>query len=117
MGGIESPAQASAVDQVLAGLEFDDLPAVEKAEAVSLMSVFARVEPSHKSRLVELLKAQVSPSCMLMPVSTVLIGSCPKLGSPLFRLSPHAHSALCRAQGMYTCSGGPHKTTHPLPFC
>lgn len=60
MGAIETSAQPSAVAQVLTGLEFDDLPAVEKAEAVSMMSVFARVEPSHKSRLVELLKAQVS---------------------------------------------------------
>ncbi|KAL3141521.1 Calcium-transporting ATPase 3, endoplasmic reticulum-type [Trebouxia sp. C0010 RCD-2024] len=58
VGAIETSAQPSAVDPILTGLEFDDLPAVEKAEAVSMMSVFARVEPSHKSRLVELLKAQ-----------------------------------------------------------
>lgn len=57
---MDNSVQPSAVDTVLTGLEFDDLPAVEKAEAVSTMSVFARVEPSHKSKLVELLKAQVS---------------------------------------------------------
>lgn len=61
VGALEKSLQPSAVDPVLTGLEFDDLPAVEKAEAVSMMSVFARVEPSHKSRLVELLKAQVGP--------------------------------------------------------
>ena len=60
VGALESYAEPSAVDQVLTGLEFDELPPVEKTEAVSIMSVFARVEPSHKSKLVELLKAQVS---------------------------------------------------------
>ena len=60
IGALESYAEPSAVDQVLTGLEFDELPPVEKTEAVSIMSVFARVEPSHKSKLVELLKAQVS---------------------------------------------------------
>ena len=47
------------MEKVLTGLEFDELAAVEKTEAVSVMSVFARVEPSHKTRLVELLQAQV----------------------------------------------------------
>ena len=60
VGALESYAEPSAVDRVLTGLEFDELPPVEKTEAVSIMSVFARVEPSHKSKLVELLKAQVS---------------------------------------------------------
>jgi len=39
------------------GLEFDKLSDTEKAEAVASMVVFSRVEPSHKSRLVDLLKA------------------------------------------------------------
>ena len=43
-----------------AGLEFDELPAEEKLAALSSMSVFCRVEPSHKQRLVEMLKAQVA---------------------------------------------------------
>ena len=60
IGALEAGSQPEgSVDRVLTGLEFDELPAVEKTEAVSLMSVFARVEPSHKSRLVELLQAQV----------------------------------------------------------
>ncbi|DBA82876.1 TPA: Calcium-transporting ATPase 3, endoplasmic reticulum-type [Trebouxia sp. C0004] len=61
VGALEASPQAAepaGVDKVLTGLEFDDLAAVEKTEAVSTMSVFARVEPSHKSRLVELLQAQ-----------------------------------------------------------
>jgi len=40
------------------GLEFDNLSEAGKAEAVANMVVFSRVEPNHKSRLVELLKAQ-----------------------------------------------------------
>jgi hypothetical protein len=42
-----------------AGLEFDELPNEARAQAVRGMAVFARVEPSHKQRLVELLKAEV----------------------------------------------------------
>ena len=45
---------------VLTGLEFDALTPVDQANAVAQMAVFARVEPSHKRRLVELLKAQAS---------------------------------------------------------
>jgi len=66
VGALEASPQAAepaGVDKVLTGLEFDELAAVEKTEAVSIMSVFARVEPSHKSRLVELLQAQVQ-SCV-----------------------------------------------------
>lgn len=48
---------------VLTGLEFDALSPVEQANAVAQMAVFARVEPSHKRRLVELLKAQASQCC------------------------------------------------------
>eukprot|EP00891_Asterochloris_glomerata_P003373 jgi/Astpho2/3373/e_gw1.00054.11.1_t len=50
---------------VLTGLEFDALSPVEQANAVAQMAVFARVEPSHKRRLVELLKAQAS-QCLAM---------------------------------------------------
>ena len=40
------------------GLEFDELDEMRQLEAVSTMAVFSRVEPQHKTRLVELLKAQ-----------------------------------------------------------
>ncbi len=42
-----------------AGVEFDQLPPEEKLGALQSMAVFCRVEPSHKQRLVEMLKAQV----------------------------------------------------------
>ncbi|EFN52580.1 hypothetical protein CHLNCDRAFT_138588 [Chlorella variabilis] len=42
----------------LSGREFDDLAPPHQAEAAGGLAVFARVEPSHKTRLVELLKAQ-----------------------------------------------------------
>lgn len=41
------------------GVEFDELPAVEQQGAVDALALFARVEPAHKTRLVELLKAGV----------------------------------------------------------
>uniref|UniRef100_A0A8C5R3F7 Calcium-transporting ATPase n=1 Tax=Leptobrachium leishanense TaxID=445787 RepID=A0A8C5R3F7_9ANUR len=39
------------------GREFDDLPPAEQREAVKLASCFARVEPSHKSKIVEFLQS------------------------------------------------------------
>ena len=42
-----------------AGMEFDDLDPHEQANAVGQLAVLSRVEPSHKTRLVELLKGQV----------------------------------------------------------
>ncbi|KAI3430776.1 hypothetical protein D9Q98_009188 [Chlorella vulgaris] len=42
----------------LSGREFDDLSPQDQADAVAGLAVFARVEPSHKTRLVELLKGQ-----------------------------------------------------------
>ncbi len=41
------------------GLEFDELSPPDQAEAAGGLAVFARVEPSHKTKLVELLKQQV----------------------------------------------------------
>lgn len=38
------------------GREFDDLPTHEQAEAVRRACCFARVEPSHKSKIVEYLQ-------------------------------------------------------------
>lgn len=38
------------------GREFDDLPTHEQAEAVRRACCFARVEPSHKSKIVEFLQ-------------------------------------------------------------
>ncbi|PRW20976.1 calcium-transporting ATPase endoplasmic reticulum-type isoform A [Chlorella sorokiniana] len=43
----------------LSGVEFDELSPPQQADAVAgALAVFARVEPSHKTRLVELLKQQ-----------------------------------------------------------
>lgn len=39
------------------GREFDDLPPAEQREAVKHASCFARVEPSHKSKIVEFLQS------------------------------------------------------------
>ena len=43
----------------LTGLEFDDLSPPEQADAAAALAVFSRVEPQHKSKLVDLLRAQV----------------------------------------------------------
>ena len=43
-----------------AGSELDSLSESEQAVAASQMSIVSRVEPSHKKRLVELLKSQVA---------------------------------------------------------
>lgn len=59
IGALDSHEEQAGADRLLTGLEFDELAPLEKTDAVAMMSVFARVEPSHKSRLVELLQAQV----------------------------------------------------------
>lgn len=46
------------------GREFDDLSAEQQQEAVRHASLFSRTEPSHKSRLVELLQKQGHVSAM-----------------------------------------------------
>lgn len=38
------------------GREFDDLPRADQSEAVTRACCFARVEPSHKSKIVEFLQ-------------------------------------------------------------
>ncbi|ESN89914.1 hypothetical protein HELRODRAFT_194760 [Helobdella robusta] len=46
------------------GREFDDLPPVEQARAVRNARLFARVEPAHKSKIVEYLQADGEISAM-----------------------------------------------------
>ncbi len=43
----------------LSGLEFDELPPVEQEALLDGLRVMGRVEPTHKSKLIELLKKQV----------------------------------------------------------
>ena len=50
---------SGASEGVMTGVDFEELSAMEQASAASAISVFARVEPQHKTKLVELLKSQV----------------------------------------------------------
>ena len=45
------------------GREFDDLPEGEQAKAVRHARLFARVEPAHKSKIVEFLQADGEIFC------------------------------------------------------
>ncbi len=54
------------------GREFDDLPSEEKARAVRKARLFARVEPAHKSTIVEYLQADGEVSAMVGPGSSVM---------------------------------------------
>ena len=47
------------------GREFDDLPLNEQANAVRKARLFARVEPMHKSKIVEFLQADGEISAMV----------------------------------------------------
>ena len=47
------------------GREFDELPTEEKARAVRKARLFARVEPAHKSTIVEYLQADGEVSAMV----------------------------------------------------
>lgn len=48
---------------VLAGAEFDALSPEQQTAASKSLAVFARVEPLHKLKLVELLRDQVRVAC------------------------------------------------------
>lgn len=98
-------------------MEFDDLAPPQQADAVAgALAVFARVEPSHKTRLVELLKQQVGSKCTLAraavdwcgwPLHTfvVLLPTC--------HLLPALPSALPQGQVVATTGDGVnHCTTH-----
>ena len=50
---------------VLVGREFDDLSPTEQANAVRNARLFARVEPAHKSKIVEYLQADGEISAMV----------------------------------------------------
>ncbi|KAK9840627.1 hypothetical protein WJX81_005487 [Elliptochloris bilobata] len=58
IGVLRGDAGTAGVPVSVSGLEFDELAQAEQQSAVEALTLFARVEPSHKSRLVELLKAQ-----------------------------------------------------------
>ncbi len=47
------------------GREFDDLPHSEQSEAVCKACCFARVEPSHKSKIVEFLQGHDEITAMV----------------------------------------------------
>lgn len=47
------------------GREFDDLPLAEQAKAVRTARLFARVEPTHKSKIVEFLQADGEVTAMV----------------------------------------------------
>lgn len=52
------------------GREFDDLPLHEQAEAVRRACCFARVEPAHKSKIVEYLQGFDDITAMVRVCST-----------------------------------------------
>lgn len=52
-------------DKAYTGREFDDLSHEEQAEAVVRAGCFARVEPSHKSKIVEFLQAHNDITAMV----------------------------------------------------
>lgn len=55
------------------GREFDDLPAGEQKNAVARARLFSRVEPSHKSKIVEFLQSMGEVSAMVSRFDVILI--------------------------------------------
>lgn len=54
------------------GREFDDLSEQEQVEAVMKARLFARVEPAHKSKIVEYLQSMGEISAMVSRLITLL---------------------------------------------
>jgi hypothetical protein len=63
----------------LSGVEFDALSSEQQVAASKSLAVFARVEPLHKLKLVELLRAQV-PTCTTHRLIDICITTCSRLG-------------------------------------
>ena len=59
IGLLEGTEQLAGSFRCLSGVEFDELDASGQAHAAGNMALFSRVEPSHKTALVDLLKSQV----------------------------------------------------------
>lgn len=55
------------------GREFDDLPSHEQAEAVRRACCFARVEPAHKSKIVEFLQGYDDITAMVGKLTKRLV--------------------------------------------
>jgi len=60
-------------------VEFDALSSEQQVAASKSLAVFARVEPLHKLKLVELLRAQV-PTCTTHRLIDICITTCSRLG-------------------------------------
>ncbi|KAK9807547.1 hypothetical protein WJX72_002231 [[Myrmecia] bisecta] len=58
IGVLDDVATKAGLMQSITGVDFDELDEMGQAEAVRQMAIFARVEPAHKTKLVEALKAQ-----------------------------------------------------------
>ena len=65
-----------------AGSEYDDLDPEARRAAARDLIVFSRVEPSHKTRLVEALKAQV---LLLAPFRSNIVGTERLLQKPFLK--------------------------------
>lgn len=90
------------VDRAYTGREFDDLPLPEQREACRRACCFARVEPSHKSKIVEYLQSFDEITAMVRSGSWLL-----RLGAVL---STCQHGSLAykqRAQPLECCGTGP----------
>jgi Ca2+ transporting ATPase len=56
--GSQDVEMAGSSSSAMTGLDFEELSPAQKAAAVSQISIFSRVEPSHKTVLVEMLQSQ-----------------------------------------------------------
>lgn len=65
IGVLRGAAGGAGAPVSVTGVEFDELAAVEQQGTVDALALFARVEPAHKTRLVELLKAGVRAAASL----------------------------------------------------
>jgi len=56
IGVLDPTQETTGTGKSYTGTEFDELSEAEKVEAVATMGVFSRVEPSHKTKLVDILR-------------------------------------------------------------
>lgn len=75
-------------DKSFTGREFDDLSPEKQAKAVRNARLFARVEPSHKSKIVEYLQADGEITAMVRIIINLLLWYVPYL---IYRYGTYCH--------------------------
>lgn len=107
IGSLDDIGDAMGGQVCMSGVEFDDLELEARGAAVAKMALFSRVEPSHKTQLVDVLKRQVCPTCLLLHMDLHALAF-------LLKLLPCVFAGFCHIVLCSTCPATPATYTWSL---